>query len=162
MKSKKLRVLLLSRLRPASTPPSKPMDGWPIRCAFAGSGVLSRLPSRARIYRSALVVFAAVTMAGIPAWSSSDPVKWLDPTIADKRQRWSLRAAGLRGEILRLLASRCRLALVADPSTDFRVGVAVEGLATCRDVVELVKVAQPLPDQVQSDGSCPANQICVR
>jgi hypothetical protein len=39
--------------------------------------------------------------------------------------------------------------------------VAVEGFSTCRDVVDLIKVAQPLPDPVNSDGSCPPNSVCI-
>lgn len=162
MKIKNPRIWSTSRRSLANTPPSRRTAGFPTLSVFAGSGALSRLPSLARTFRSVLAVFVAVTMAATPAWSSSDPVKWLEPTIADKRQRWSLRAAGLRGEVLRLLASRCRLAVVSDPQNDFRVGVSVEGFSTCRQVVDLVKFAQPLPDQVQADGTCPANQICLR
>jgi len=53
------------------------------------------------------------------------------------------------------------MALVSDPSTDFRVGVAVEGYSTCRDVVQLVVLAQPLPDQLNSDGTCPRGSMCI-
>lgn len=59
------------------------------------------------------------------------------------------------------MASRCRLSVVADPELDQVVGVAVEGVSTCADVVDLILRAPALPDPVPSAGRCPPGKVCL-
>lgn len=135
--------------------------GWRIQTVFFGFGVRPWSLGRVLTLASVLVICLAESpRAATRVLSMSSPVLWLDQSTADKRQRWSLRVQGLRGEVLRLLAPRCRLALVSDPGQDFLVGVGVEGFATCREVVQVVISAQPLPDPITRSGGCPSGAMC--
>ena len=127
---------------------------------FGSRGHLLSL-GRVLTLASVLVVsIVGLPRAATPVPYMSSPVHWLDKQTAEKEQRWSLRVQGLRGEVLRLLAPRCRLALVSDPASDFLVGVSVEGRATCRQVVAVVMAAQPLPDPLTAAGGCPSGTMC--
>lgn len=136
--------------------------GWRIATVFFGSKGPPWSLGRVLTWASVLVVYhVASPQAATPVPYMSSPVHWLDARTADQNQRWSLRVQGLRGEVLRLLSPRCRLALVSDPGQDFLIGVSVEGFASCREVVSVVMAAQPLPDPLDRSGGCPQGAMCA-